>query len=294
MFVAVAEELNFRRAAERCHITQPALSRRIRRLEEELSITLFHRTKREVKLTEAGSAFLGPVREGLESIYSGARDLRRMSDTQNTLTLGAVEYANFPFLPEIMKRFNERHPDVPIVRRDLQPKEQVEALRRGELDVSFHGAPNRSKDLSYIPVMPARWSIALPTDHRLAESQDVALQDLEGEPLIMFPRFTNPELYDWIVRRLQEAGVEPRIVQESTQLHAALNLVAAGLGLFPTPFFLEDHRRDGIAIRKVPGFDIGVWVCAAYRKKDQSLLLQNFLDVVRQVREVAPDRDIPN
>jgi DNA-binding transcriptional LysR family regulator len=282
-FVAVAEELNFRRAAERCRVAQPALSRRVKRLEEELGVLLLLRTKREVRLTDAGETFLKAAREGLGRIDAGAREVRRPSDAEGTLSVGAVDYANFRFLPWVLRAFGELRPEARVLRRDLPPAEQVTFLREGKLDVGFFGARTREKDLAYLPVAPTAWSVALPTGHPLTDTADAILAEaLAGEPLVLFPRYANPELYDWTVGRLREAtGSEPRIVQEPTQLAGALDLVAAGLGLFPTPFFLG-QAPPKVAVRELLGFDLGVEVCAVYRKKDASVLLQDFLGAVRE------------
>lgn len=154
-----------------------------------------------------------------------------------------------------------------------------------KLDVGFFGARTREKDLTYLSVARPTWSVALPAGHPLADAADAILAEaLAGEPLVLFPRYTNPELYDWTVGRLRETGearVEPRIVQEPTQLAGALDLVAAGLGLFPTPFFVGQAPK--VEVRELVGFDLGVEVCAVYRKKDASVSLQDFLDAVPEV-----------
>ena len=284
-FVAVAEELNFRRAAERCRVAQPALSRRVKRLEEELGVLLLHRTKREVRLTEAGEIFLKATREGLRHIDAGAREVRGPGDADRTLSVGAVDYANFRFLPWVMRAFGERRPEARVLRRDLPPVEQVEALRKGKLDVGFFGARTRETDLTYMPVVRAAWSVALPAGHRLAAGDTVPAENLVGQPLVLFPRYANPELYDWTVGRLRETtGAEPRIVQEPTQLAGALDLVAAGIGVFPTPFFLGQPPPK-VAVRGLVGFDLGVEICAVYRRRGASALLHDFLGAVREAAE---------
>ena len=107
---------------------------------------------------------------------------------------------------------------------------------------------------------------------------------------MLFPRYANPELYDWTVGRLRETtGAELRIVQEPTQLAGALDFVAAGLGLFPTPFFLG-QAPPKVAVRELAGFDLGVEICAVHRKKDASVLLQDFLGAVREAVERLPYR----
>ena len=284
-FVAVAEELNFRRAAERCRVAQPALSRRVKRLEDELGVLLLHRTKREVRLTGAGETFLEAAREGLGRIDAGAREVRRLSDAEDTLRVGAVDYANFRFLPWVVRAFGERRPEARVLRRDLPPVEQVEALREGKLDVGFFGARTSEKDLAYLPVARAAWSVALPAGHRLATGDAVLPENLADQPLVLFPRYANPELYDWTVGRLRETtGAEPRVVQEPTQLAGALDLVAAGIGVFPTPFFLG-QAPPKVAVRELLGFDLAVEICAVYRKKDASILLRDFLSAVREATE---------
>jgi DNA-binding transcriptional LysR family regulator len=289
MFVAVAEELHFRRAAERCHVAQPALSRRIRGLEAELGVVLFRRTKQEVELTEAGRRFLVAAREGLAAIDVGARELGRMSDALGVLRVGAAEYANFAFLPPAMRSFRDRHPGIAVVRRDLHAAQQVAALRAGELDVGFHGAPDKERDLVYEPVVRATWTVALPAGHPLAAQQTVAPADLAGQPLVLFPRAANPPLHDWIRRRLAESGAPPGVVHEPAQLHTALGLVGAGLGVFPTPFHLEGVQPAGVVLRQAAGFDLGVWVTAVHRKGDRSALLSDFLEAARRAAAGRPE-----
>lgn len=282
MFVAVAEERHFRRAAARCYIAQPALSRRIQRLEQELGVALFHRTKRDVELTEAGRRFLETARDALARIDAGANELRRLSDADDTLRVGGVEFANFPFLPPALRLLRQRCPRARVVRRDLDAPRQVAALLGGEIDVGFFARRLEHPDLAYEPVMPVVWRVALPEGHRLAARSVVAIQDLDGAPLVLFARAANPGLHDWIRQRFAEEGATPEIVHEPAQLHSALGLVAAGFGVFPTPFFLEDHRQSGIVVRALAGFDSGLWVRAVFRRSDESVLLGTFLDAVRQ------------
>lgn len=278
MFLAVADELHFRRAAERCHIAQPALSRRIQQLESELGVILFRRTKREVELTEAGRRFLESARDGVNRIDQGASEIKLLSDVRSNLRVAAVEYANFPFLPLAMRFFQQRHPGIPILRRDLHAAKQIEAIRSGDVDVGFHGAPHEEEDLAYERVVQAKWTIALPSTHVLANLQIVESRDLAGEQLVLFPRAVNPTLHDWIIARLQNVGITPEIVHEPEQLHTALGLVAAGLGVFPSPFNFHDHGQTGLVVRELSGFNLEVWVCAVYRRNDESKLLRAFLD----------------
>lgn len=289
LFLAVAEELNFRRAAQRCSIAQPALSRHIQRLEAELGVQLFRRTKRSVELTPMGHHFRVAVRAGVAHLDRGIAEVRRYGDVQATVRVGAVEYANFAFLTEVLRRFHAQHPTVRITRHDLPPAAQERALREGALDLAFHAVPHKQPELAYEPVLPTAWCIAVPAAHPLGIKSTVAVTDLAGEALILFPAAVNPELYRWIQQCLQQAELTPAMVHEPAQLVTALSMVAAGLGVFPTPFHLSAVAREDVMVRPLRGFDRGLWIRAVYRRTDESLLVRALLETVREV--TAPLRE---
>ncbi len=289
MFVAVARELNFRRAAEHCHIAQPALSRQIQALEAELGLQLFRRTRQRVHLTDSGAAFLSHVERSLAALELGVQTVRREAGLQPQLTVGFVEYANFPFILQVFRRFTQRCPDIRLVQRELDPSSQLDLLGQGELDVSFIGLPAvvRDEGIAFVPVIRTSWKLAVSADHPLAQQERVEIADLNGQPLVLFPRFINPRLYDWMTRCLSDAGVEARVVQEPAQLHTAVNLVAAGVGLLPTTFFLGPARSD-VVLLPLHGFGSGAQISAAYRQKDASRALAAFLEIVREVARETP------
>ena len=281
-FVAVAEELNFRRAAEKSHVTQPALSRRIKALEEELGVSLFERDKRHVSLTPAGRQFLRAARKGLNAVDAGVRELRHLGDEGARLTVGYVEYANFPFAPKVFRQFRDQYPNVTVTQRALNPADQMKLLKEGALDVCFSGLPLRDEALSYRAVTRSSWKLAVSPEYPFAVQASVELNQLDDHPVILFPRFTNPGLYDWIGRCFERQGAKLRVVQEPVQLHTALNLVAEGVGVMPSPFFLESVR-DGMRFLPLSGFGPGAEIAAVYRKKDRSAVLEAFLEVVAEV-----------
>jgi DNA-binding transcriptional LysR family regulator len=261
------------------------VSRRIQALERELGVRLFDRTTRHVSLTTAGQAFLNTVQDSLARLDGGVRALRRAQGLQDTLVVGYVEYANLPFVPTVLQRFAAAWPDVRIEQRELAPERQIDLVAQGEIDVAFVGLPGglRVDGLGALPIASARWKLAMSTGHPLAQATEVHIADLANERLVLFPRYANPTLYDWIRRCLVEAGQEPRIVQEPTQLHTALSLVAAGAGVMPTTFFIEPHLRADVGVRPLAGFGPGARISAVYRKADLSPTLSDFLGLVRRV-----------
>lgn len=282
MFVAVARELNFRRAAEHVHVSQPVLSRRIRQLEDELGVQLLTRTKRRVDLTPSGRLFLEAATASLARLDQGVREVRRAEGVQDTLSVGFVEYANFPFVPTVFKRFTAR-------RSPRSARAHAGAATRapssGDLDVSFIGLPAvvEKEGLAFVLIHRTQWKLAMSGEHPLAEKEEVSIENLRGEKLILFLRFINPNLYDCIRRCFTSASIEPRIVQEPAQLHTAINLVAAGVGVMPSTFFLEGTLLTDVHLKPLKGFGPRAQISAAYRRKDASGALADFLSVVRDV-----------
>ena len=301
LFVAVAEERNFHRAAERCRIAQPALSRRIQALERSVGVRLLHRTTRAVEITPAGSALLAAAREALATLGRGAATARRLDAGAERLVLAFPDYATHPFVPRLLRRFGERHPNVPVEWRELSPAEQLGAVRAREVDVGFVGVPGTAAagvadgggggggaPLAFLPMSDLRWTVALPSDHPLAVGDvagDVPLAGYAGAPLVLFPRRLSPGLYDRMVACIRAAGggAAPRIVEEPAQLHSALALVAAGMGVMPSPFHVADQAHAGVTVRGTSGFDAGARICAVHRRDDPSPALAAFLAVAGEV-----------
>jgi len=210
-FVAVAEEGSFTRAARRLYVSQPALSQRIRKLEDELGARLFERRGRDVELTEAGRALLEGA-YGMERAIEAAREAAGVGTGR--LRVGFVEYANHAVLPEVLGAFRRLRPDAELEYREGSTAEQVGALREGEIDVGFVGLPlEDSSGLLLQRVARVVLMAALPEGHRLATRRAVSLADLAGERFLLFPREFNPGYYDLLVGRCREAGFDPEVVR---------------------------------------------------------------------------------
>src|SRR5579885_2215111 len=173
-FVALAEELHFGRAAERLHIAQPALSQQIRRLEEELGVSLLQRTKRRVRLTAPGAAFLEPARSTLAHAHEAARaaQLASRGDT-GSLVMGFVTSALYGVFPDIIRVFRERYRDVRLTLHELPIVQQMEWLRNGRIQVSFLRPPVDDHDLHVRTISKESWVVALPESHALAQRSRV-------------------------------------------------------------------------------------------------------------------------
>jgi DNA-binding transcriptional LysR family regulator len=283
-FVAVAEELHFGRAAQRLGIAQPPLSQQIRRLEEELGITLLQRTKRRVELTEPGRIFLDGARQTLEQAAAAARMAQRAERGEiGRLAVGFVGPGNW--LPLVLRPFRARHPGVELTLHQLGTARQVDALKAGRLDVGLLRPPlSGGQGLSLETVAREAIVAALPRGHRLGTRRRVLLKGLKDEPFVLFPRAEGPGFYDQIVALCHKAGFSPRVVQEAAEMRTILNLVAGAVGVSLVPKPSSDLRLAGAVYRPLQGPTSWTELALAWRDGDDRPALRAFLGVVRAIR----------
>ncbi len=173
-FVTVAEELNFRRAAEKLYIQQPPLSRQIRQLETELGVELFHRTKRSVSLTEAGQALLNEARL---TLAQAQRAVNAAQQTQtNKLTIGFSLCAFDRVLPEIITTFRQQYPENRINLTEMSKEKQIQALFKNQIDIGFCYAPITQPELASLTILSEPLVVVLPSDHCLAQQEQIELR----------------------------------------------------------------------------------------------------------------------
>lgn len=284
--VAVAETLHFGRAAQRLHLSQPPLSQQIRQLEDELQVTLFHRTKRQVQLTEAGKMFVEEARVILAHAEHALNLAMRVNQGEvGQLAIGVAGPADAEIFVDILAAFGRRHPKVRIVLRNMSTTDQAQALREGRLHAGFLTLPIDDADLVTETVMHQPIMIALPHSHPLAARPRVPLLALATEAHIMFARNLGPRYFDAVVASCREAGFSLNIVHEVDNLSSACTLVAAGLGVCFVPAGFQQGRSSSIVLRPVkpslPHLDMHM--ALAYKAQPPCELVQLFVDVVREV-----------
>lgn len=226
-FVAVARERNFTRAAELLHIAQPALSRQVRLLEQELGVELLHRTTHEFELTAAGAFLLerGPIVLGsFDELWRAVRAYGAGERGQVLIAYGAS--ASYETAPRLLRALAERHPGVEIATAVTSVGEMVSGLRVGSLDLGIVRCPPQVENLEARPIRLEPQSVLLRRDHPLASGATVALIDLAQETLLLHPREANPGHYDTIVELCRSAGFEPRVMLRSVSFDLAYTSIA--------------------------------------------------------------------
>ncbi len=283
-FIAVAEQHCFSEAAQQLGVTQPALSRQIQRLEEELGVQLFHRTPRRVELTEAGQVFLDRVRGGLVQLERAVAAARRVGRGEmGHLALGFVSAATYSVLPPILRSFHERYPEVQLDVEELSSDQQVSALDDGRIQFGFLYPPEVTTELEVKPVLREAVVAVLRRGHPLARAPRVHLADLAGEPMLLFRRDLEPALFDTYMRLIAAEGVTPNLMLGPNSLHLTVSLVAAGLGFALAPASVRNLRRSDVVYRAIHPRSPKITLAAAWREDDSSPAREAFLEVVRQV-----------
>ena len=234
-FVAIGEEENYRRAAQRLNVAQTALSTQIQDLEAELGFKLFDRLPRGVKLSAAGRLFLEDARRILQQVSEAAARAARVARGQSgTLRVGFTENASWRgIVPDSFRRFRERQPDAELQLTPATSLEQIEALRSGRLDAGFvFNMPKTDAELDHLPVAMQHVELAVPKGHALARMKNVRLRDLVDASFVWFPRREAPAFYDRLMHECFRGGLKsPRIVQEGLNESTILSLVSHGMGV---------------------------------------------------------------
>jgi DNA-binding transcriptional LysR family regulator len=278
-FVAVAEELHFRRAAARLHVSQPPLSHQIRQLERELGCQLLQRTRRRVELTAAGQAFLRDARALLIELDSAVETARRIDAGQTgRLHISFVGSALLSIVPLAVQRFRAARPDVELVLRERSTVDQQRAVAEGTVDVGLIRPPIEPSDqLRVEHVMREQTVAALPVDHPLTTLRRVPLARLAAEPLVLFPRGQAPGFHDVLISSLAATGAQARVVQYAPEMLTIVGLVAAGIGVSLAPASVARLALDGVAYRPVIGAPHSELV-AITRANEDAPLVRAFIE----------------
>ena len=278
-FVAVAEELSFRGAAERLHLSQPALSSQIRGLESELKVRLLERTTRTVALTQAGRVFLEDARAVLQTAAQAEQRTRAAHrGLAGTLRVGLISAIANAALAGILRDFLRRFPGVQLALFDLTTPEQLRRLCQGELDAALLRPPVGYPELEFKFVAETRQVLAVSSRHPLSRKRGpLVWKDFDGEDLVMMHPSLQHGFYDAFLANCAQAGAKPRPAQFANDVQTLMWLISSGFGIAPTVTTMSEIKRPGLVFRELPPGLPPVQTVLAWRRKDDSLVLANFV-----------------
>lgn len=285
-FLAVAEELHFGRAAERLGIGQPPLSQQIQRFEQQLGVQLFERSRRGVTLTRVGEMLLPEAREICSRAERAIMLVERVSRGESgQLSLGFVGSATLSVLPEIIRRFRERLPDVELLLQELTSREQVAALHDGRIEVGLARAPAPPDaiGIASMTVLRERLVLALPESLGQNLPPVVSLAAVADAPFILSPRTLGPGFYDSVIGLCQQAGFSPRVIQEAVQMQTIIGLVAAGIGVALVPASLRRFHREGVVYRDLDGTPVFSELAAIWLEGEMPVVVKHLVEMATVV-----------
>ncbi|MEV0172819.1 LysR family transcriptional regulator [Streptomyces sp. NPDC050803] len=298
-FVVLAEELHFGHAAARLGIAQPPLSQQIRRLETRVGHPLFTRTPGRIALTPAGRELLPAARHALTGLSDALTAARAVATGRTgTLRIGFAASLALTVLPDLLRTYGQRFPDVHLDIREMTTAPQLTALHDGTIDVGLlREPPADDPGLTFRTVLTEPFVAVLPSAHPLTAHRTVPLPALAASPFVLLPREAGPGLHDRITTLCESAGFTPRVVQHAVEWTTVCALVEAGLGVSLAPAGIRRIRLRGVAFRPVEPRDAHTRVAVAWRTQDENPLVANLLataarpDSGPNEKTVDPGRD---
>ncbi len=289
-FVAVADDLNFTRAAARLHLAQPSLTRQIHNLEDELGLRLLNRSKGRVALTEEGSSFLADARRILALAAESILAVQRLSRGQSgQLNIAYLSNFDFERLPQTLAVFRRTFPHIALNLFGMTPAEQFRALEARKIDVGFVGLhpPGAPADLEWESIARHRTVAVLPARHPLVRKRRVRLMDLDNMFFVGMSEKTHPGFREWLNTTCQQAGFTPRVLQDADQESTLMTFVAEGLGVTLAREYIRQLPHPGVAFRPLaPPVKSDYWI--AWNRNNQSRALQQYIAVLKGVPTALP------
>ena len=283
-FQAVAEELHFGRAAARLAIAQPALSRQIQQIEQELGTPLLRRTQRRVELLPAGALLLERSRAIQQELARTLTDVRRTGAGElGRLAVGFIHSSTYGLLPSIVGRFRQLYPAIELELHEMPITVQHGALLRGTIDVGLLRVQPAPAELEVVPVLSDPFVLALPASHPLAQRSRVRLRSVAQDPFVMFAEQGAPLLNDRVQALCRQAGFTPDVVQHATQIHTVIGLVGAGLGVAVVPASGRNLHPREVRFVQIADKAEPVHVALAWRRGHDTPAARSFRRVTQDV-----------
>ncbi len=280
-FLMLANELHFKRAAEKLFIVQPALTKQIQDLEAELGIILFDRNKRNVKLSVAGEFFRNEVSKVFEGLEKAKNEVKQVeTGKKGEVKIGYVGSCIHTFLPDLLAKLNENFPEIHTYLSEMTSASQLLAIQKGELDVAFLRNPPLNKRFNQRLVFQENFALVLPKDHFLNETNFESMSQVANEKFIL-PTKSDGEIYhqlQWSI--CEDAGFLPQIAHETVHGHTTLKLVESGLGISLIPISFSTVTNAAIKFIELKNILQKAEITALWNPQNPNPSLRRFLEMI--------------
>ena len=288
-FLAAAEELNISKASRRMNVSQPAMSRLIRDLEDELGAPLFKRERFGIALTPAGETFLGYARQILDLSNEAIRVLRNQPAQNPTITIGFITSSLGSFFGTALKSIREAHPDLMINIHELSPADQARALHKGQIDIALIGNPCGSiqDEFETSVLFEMALEAVLPAGHRLAKRKRVNLKELEEDDFIGYSEESFTGRNQTIINACRVAGFKPSLKYQADSLVEVLTLIGAGTGICLMPADVVSLPHPGTVFLPIRNKLEPIRFTAAWRRDDDRPIIVELITCLKDaIKEV--------
>ncbi len=287
-FLAVAEELNFTRAAEKLHMAQPPLSQQIKQFEEELDVKLFCRNNRQISLTPAGEALVPLAQEVIEKINFAKKTIRQADQgITGQLKIGFISPLGQSLVPQVCKRFKKNYPNTLLQLNVMTPHQIVRAIQQDEINVGLlHGpVPATNTDTITLATEPLVWAIS--QEHPLSRKDCLTIENFTEEPMVFFGRMHGPGLFDTVYQVFRKHNFSPNLYSRVKSYPELFSYIAAGLGWSMIPSSYQESVPPGITCLPFNDSKDQLEVVSLQRSGYRNNLLDHFIGVTQSYLQQA-------
>jgi len=285
-FRVLAEELHFRKAAERLFISQPGLTRQIKQMEEIYKTLLFDRGKRTVKLTEAGEFLKQEVDLIFNQLANVQTQIEKISEGKITnLKLGFIGSAVQTILPELLAKLKVKQPLIDVTLNELSNEVQMDMLLKNDLDFGFVRMENFPSSIQIYPILTENFALVVPKNHPLSNKKKINLLDFKAESFILFSKQYSTSYYDLVMSIFRDQDFEPKVALRTVNALSIFNLVSQGLGIAIVPSSLKNGYNTNVDFIELTHIPQRTTLYLAWNKKNRNPGIQLFIDILKDIKK---------
>lgn len=278
-FLAVAEDLHFRKAAERLFISQPGLSRQIKQMEDDLGIKLFERHNRKVELTKAGSYLKTEITQHIKDLDRILNQAKLLNDgIGGDLKFGYVGSAMQEIIPNLLLKFRTENPNAQFSLKELDNQKQIDSLLTHDIDIGFVRLERVPRDLQIKPVLKENFCLVLPKNHPINANNFKSLKQLKNDAFILFDSKYSASYFEKVMQIFDDNGFTPIIAHNTIHASSIYKLVENDFGISIVPKSLQNKNEKGVKFIELTNIPQKTVLSVIWNKKNRNPILEKFLN----------------